>query len=69
MSIHVFDVIGTSKNSAEQRGGGGIARENVSRFMNDWMRRTVARSSGHHCLEKIANPIKTSRALWPRCNE
>jgi hypothetical protein len=34
----------------------GIARENVSRIMNDWMRaKTVTRLSGYYCLEK---PVK-----------
>jgi len=33
----------------------GIARENVSRIMNDWMRaKTVTRLSGYYCLEKPA---------------
>jgi CRP/FNR family cyclic AMP-dependent transcriptional regulator len=33
----------------------GVAVENVSRVMNDWMqRKVVTRSSGHYCLENIA---------------
>lgn len=33
----------------------GIARENVSRIMNDWMRaKVVTRLSGYYCLEKPA---------------
>ena len=33
----------------------GIARENVSRIMNDWMRaKTVTRLSGYYCLEDPA---------------
>ena len=33
----------------------GIARENVSRIMNDWMRaKIVTRLSGYYCLEKPA---------------
>jgi CRP/FNR family transcriptional regulator, cyclic AMP receptor protein len=33
----------------------GVAVENVSRVMNDWMqRKVVTRSSGHYCLEDIA---------------
>jgi hypothetical protein len=30
----------------------GIARENVSRIMNDWMRaKIITRLSGYYCLE------------------
>jgi CRP/FNR family transcriptional regulator, cyclic AMP receptor protein len=37
----------------------GIARENVSRIMNDWMRlKTVTRLSGYYCLE---DPAKLER--------
>ena len=33
----------------------GIARENVSRILNDWMRRKiVSRLSGYYCLEDRA---------------
>ena len=33
----------------------GVAPENVSRVMNDWMQRNVVtRSSGYYCLEDIA---------------
>ena len=38
----------------------GIARENVSRIMNDWMReKTVTRLSGYYCLE---DPAKLEHA-------
>jgi hypothetical protein len=31
----------------------GIARENVSRILNDWMRRKlITRLSGYYCIEK-----------------
>ena len=34
----------------------GIARENVSRILNDWKRRKlVSRFSGYYCLENKAN--------------
>jgi hypothetical protein len=33
----------------------GVAEENVSRVMNDWMqRKVVSRSSGYYCVENIA---------------
>jgi CRP-like cAMP-binding protein len=33
----------------------GIARENVSRILNDWKRRNlVSRLSGYYCLENKA---------------
>ena len=33
----------------------GVAAENVSRVMNDWLQRhVVTRSSGYYCLEDIA---------------
>jgi CRP/FNR family transcriptional regulator, cyclic AMP receptor protein len=33
----------------------GVAVENVSRVMNDWMQRKVlSRSSGYYCVEDIA---------------
>jgi hypothetical protein len=33
----------------------GIARENVSRILNDWMRvKLVTRLSGYYCLENLA---------------
>jgi len=39
----------------------GIARENVSRIMNEWMRvKTVTRLSGYYCLE---NPAKLEREI------
>ena len=34
----------------------GIARENVSRILNDWIRdKLVSRLSGYYCLENKAN--------------
>jgi CRP/FNR family cyclic AMP-dependent transcriptional regulator len=39
----------------------GIARENVSRIMNDWIRaKTVTRLSGYYCLE---DPAKLEREI------
>jgi len=39
----------------------GIARENVSRIMNEWMRvKIITRLSGHYCLE---NPAKLEREI------
>lgn len=39
----------------------GIARENVSRIMNDWMRaKTITRLSGYYCLE---DPAKLEREI------
>jgi CRP/FNR family transcriptional regulator, cyclic AMP receptor protein len=33
----------------------GIARENVSRVLNDWVKRSLlSRHSGYYCLEKAA---------------
>jgi hypothetical protein len=37
----------------------GIARENVSRIMNDWIRaKILTRASGYYCLE---DPAKLKR--------
>ena len=39
----------------------GIARENVSRIMNDWIRaKIVTRLSGYYCLE---DPAKLEREI------
>ncbi len=39
----------------------GIARENVSRIMNDWMRgNVITRLSGYYCLE---DPVKLQREI------
>ena len=41
----------------------GVAPENVSRVMNDWMQRNVVtRSSGYYCLEDIAT-LKSPREV------
>ena len=37
----------------------GIARENVSRILNEWMRsKLVTRSSGYYCLENVPKLIR-----------
>ena len=39
----------------------GIARENVSRIVNDWMRaKVITRLSGYYCLE---DPKKLQREM------
>ena len=39
----------------------GIARENVSRILNDWMRaKIITRLSGYYCLE---DPPKLEREI------
>ena len=41
----------------------GIARENVSRILNDWIRdKLVSRLSGHYCLEN-KDKLKRESAL------
>ena len=42
----------------------GIARENVSRILNDWIRdKLVSRLSGYYCLEDKAQAEARERAL------
>ncbi len=42
----------------------GIARENVSRILNDWKRRKlVSRLSGYYCLENKAKLQRRSRVV------
>lgn len=39
----------------------GIARENVSRILNDWMReKVISRLSGYYCIEKLKQLEKNS---------
>lgn len=48
-------VIRQKVSQSELAAMAGIARENVSRIMNDWMRaKTITRLSGYYCLEKPA---------------
>ncbi|MBS0247253.1 MAG: Crp/Fnr family transcriptional regulator [Proteobacteria bacterium] len=48
-------VIRQKVSQSELAAMAGIARENVSRIMNDWMRaKIVTRLSGYYCLEKPA---------------
>ena len=48
-------VIRQKVSQSELAAMAGIARENVSRIMNDWMRaKVVTRLSGYYCLEKPA---------------
>ena len=48
-------VIRQKVSQSELAAMAGIARENVSRIMNDWMRtKVVTRLSGYYCLEDLA---------------
>jgi hypothetical protein len=41
----------------------GIARENVSRILNDWIRdKLLSRLSGYYCLENMAR-LQSEAAL------
>jgi len=54
-------VIRQKVSQSELAAMAGIARENVSRIMNDWIRaKTVTRLSGYYCLE---DPAKLEREI------
>ena len=54
-------VIRQKVSQSELAAMAGIARENVSRIMNDWMRtKVVTRLSGYYCLE---DPAKLQREI------
>ena len=43
-------------------GMAGIARENMSRILNDWMKSSlVSRVSGYYCLENRAKLVQEAR--------